>query len=85
MAESPKGKDGTHYVREQKGHSIIFHLIFGWFVLQIPAIYYTISKNHYWHAQACYTVHRYTRDSQLATANAPRFIIGGGHQWFIIV
>lgn len=47
--KSPRGKDGTQYVRQQKGHSIIFHLIFGWFVLQIPAIYYTISKDHYWH------------------------------------
>jgi hypothetical protein len=26
------------------------HLIFGIFVLWIPAIYYTISPNHYWHA-----------------------------------
>lgn len=37
------------YMREKKGHSLILHLVFGAFVLWIPAIYFTISKNHYWH------------------------------------
>lgn len=44
-----KGKDGAHYVRQQKGHSILFHIFFGWVLLWIPAIYYSISKDHYWH------------------------------------
>ena len=37
------------YVRQQKGHSILKHLIFGGFVLWIPTVYYTVSPNHYWH------------------------------------
>lgn len=49
--KSPKGKDGASYVRAQQGHSIIKHIFLcfvgvGFFT--IP--YYTISKNHYWHA-----------------------------------
>lgn len=32
-----------------KGHSILFHLFFGWILFYIPAIYYTFSKKHYWH------------------------------------
>jgi hypothetical protein len=48
--QPPRGKDGALYVRNQQGHSIIKHLLFGWVLLWIPAIYYTISKNHYWHA-----------------------------------
>lgn len=54
MAEEKKeakAKDGAQYVRQQKGHSLILH-IFLCFVLvgffTIP--YYTVSKNHYWHA-----------------------------------
>lgn len=43
-------KQKTIYTREQKGHSIIKHICFGWMALWIPAIYYTISPNHYWHA-----------------------------------
>ena len=38
-----------NYVREQKGHSIIKHLLFGWVAFYIPTIYYAISPNHYWH------------------------------------
>lgn len=48
--QPPRGRDGAQYVRNQQGHSIIKHLLFGWILLWIPAIYYTISKNHYWHA-----------------------------------
>lgn len=49
--EAPKGKDGAQYVRQQQGHSLIKHILLccvgiGFFT--IP--YYTISKNHYWHA-----------------------------------
>ena len=48
--------DGSHvtnqvqYVRQQKGHSLILHICLGWLLLWIPAIYFTFSKNHYWHA-----------------------------------
>lgn len=38
------------YTRQQKGHSITKHLLLGWIVLWIPAIYYSVSPNHYWHA-----------------------------------
>lgn len=44
-------QDNFNYVREQKGHSIIKHILLclvgvGFFT--IP--YYSISPNHYWHA-----------------------------------
>lgn len=42
-------RDGANYVREQKGHSIIKHLLLGVCVLWINVIYITISPNHYWH------------------------------------
>lgn len=32
-----------------KGHSIILHLLFGWILFYLPAVYYTLSKKHYWH------------------------------------
>ncbi|MEI2466987.1 hypothetical protein AB9M62_27390 [Bacillales bacterium AN1005] len=38
-----------HYVRQQKGHSAIKHILFGGLLLWIPSIYYAISKNHYYH------------------------------------
>jgi hypothetical protein len=38
------------YNRQQKGHSLILHLIFGGFLLYIPTIYYAVSPNHYFHA-----------------------------------
>lgn len=50
MSETLKGRDKAIYTREQKGHSIIKHVFLGVFVLWIPTIYYTFSKNHYWHA-----------------------------------
>lgn len=44
------GHDGAQYVRQQKGHSaIIGWLIIGPFTAFIVPIYWTISKNHYWH------------------------------------
>lgn len=48
---SPKGRDGAQYFRQQQGHSLIKHILLccvlvGFFT--IP--YYSISKNHYWHA-----------------------------------
>lgn len=46
-----KAKDGAMYVRQQKGHSLILHILLifiGVGMFTIP--YYSISKNHYWHA-----------------------------------
>ena len=52
MAESNgKANDGAQYVRQQKGHSLVLHILLcfvGVGLFTIP--YYTISKNHYWHA-----------------------------------
>jgi hypothetical protein len=39
----------ANVVRVQKGHSLVAHLLLGWVFLWIPAIYYTLSPNHYWH------------------------------------
>jgi hypothetical protein len=44
-----QARDRAQYTRPQTGHSILMHLLFGWLLLWIPAIYYTISPNHYWH------------------------------------
>lgn len=44
-----KARDKAQYVRQQKGHSLTLHLLFGALVLWIPAIYYSFSPNHYWH------------------------------------
>lgn len=46
----PKYSHVIQRTREQKGHSLILHLTLGAVVLWIPAIYYTVSPNHYWHA-----------------------------------
>ena len=44
------GRDGAQYVRQQKGHSWILHwLVLGMFNMWIVPIYYSVSKNHYWH------------------------------------
>jgi hypothetical protein len=40
----------TVYTRQQKGHSIILHLLLGCFILWINVIYISVSPNHYWHA-----------------------------------
>lgn len=45
QTERPK----ANYVRNQTGHSIVKHVLLGWLLLWIPAIYYTVSPNHYWH------------------------------------
>lgn len=50
QAQQLNGKDGANYVRQQKGHSAII----GWCIIGpltgfIVPIYWTISKNHYWH------------------------------------
>ncbi len=51
MSEVLQGKDGAQYVRNQKGHSLIKHILLcfvgvGFFT--IP--YISLSKGHYWHA-----------------------------------
>lgn len=48
-AISRKARDRAVYTRQQKGHSLTLHILLGAFVLWIPAIYYTVSPNHYWH------------------------------------
>lgn len=45
-----QARDRAQYTRVQKGHSLILHLTLGALVLWIPAIYYSVSPNHYWHA-----------------------------------
>jgi hypothetical protein len=42
--------DKAQYVRQQKGHSLVKHLLLGWLLLYIPTIYYAASPNHYFHA-----------------------------------
>lgn len=44
-----KGNDGAQYVRQQKGHSVLLAIFFGWVTLYILPIYWTVSKDHYWH------------------------------------
>lgn len=49
--EAPKGRDGAQYMRQQKGHSLIKHILLifvGVGIFTIP--YISLSKNHYWHA-----------------------------------
>ena len=46
-----QGRDNAQYVRIQKGHSLVIWILLSVFLI-IPAIwviYFTISKNHYWH------------------------------------
>jgi hypothetical protein len=45
-----QSRDRAQYNRQQTGHSLIKHLIFGIFLLYIPTIYYAVSPNHYFHA-----------------------------------
>jgi len=39
----------TEYVRNQKGHSALAAIFFGWITLYILPIYWLISPNHYYH------------------------------------
>lgn len=49
--EAPRGKDGAQYVRQQKGHSLTKHILLCFVLVGFVTIpYYSISKNHYWHA-----------------------------------
>jgi hypothetical protein len=50
MSDGLARKNEVSYVRQQKGHSIILHLLLGVFILWINVIVITVSKNHYWHA-----------------------------------
>lgn len=45
-----QGRDKAVYTRQQKGHSLTLWILFGGLLLWIPAIYYSVSPNHYWHA-----------------------------------
>jgi hypothetical protein len=38
------------YNRQQKGHSLVLHILFGGLLAYIPTIYYAVSPNHYFHA-----------------------------------
>jgi len=42
-------RDRAQYTRQQKGHSLVLHLTLGVFVMWIPAMYYSVSPNHFWH------------------------------------
>jgi hypothetical protein len=44
-----QSRDRSQYTRQQKGHSIVKHLLLGWVLAWIPTIYYAISPNHYFH------------------------------------
>ena len=49
--QPPVGRDGAQYFRQQKGHSLVKHILLvfvGVGLFTIP--YYSLSKNHYWHA-----------------------------------
>lgn len=51
MTDSLKGRDKAVYTRQQKGHSLTLHIILFFLVIGMFTIpYYSISKNHYWHA-----------------------------------
>lgn len=51
MTETLKGRDRAVYMRQQKGHSIIKHVLLVFVVVGMFTIpYYSLSKNHYWHA-----------------------------------
>lgn len=50
MSNVKQSRDRAQYTRQQKGHSLILHLIFGGILLYIPTIYYAVSPNHYYHA-----------------------------------
>lgn len=48
--KTSKEKTKAQYVREQKGHSLLLHILLCMVVVGFFTIpYYSISKNHYWH------------------------------------
>ena len=50
LTDPRKARDKAQYVRQQRGHSIIKHVLLGTFILWINVIYISASPNHYWHA-----------------------------------
>ena len=51
MSDGLTKKNEVSYVRQQKGHSLILHILLAFVLvgfITIPVI--SISKNHYWHA-----------------------------------
>jgi len=43
-------KDGTHYTRQQTGHSLTLHLLLMCVAIGFVTVpYYSFSPNHYWH------------------------------------
>jgi hypothetical protein len=50
LTDSRKARDKAVYTRQQKGHSLVKHVLLGIFVLWINVIYLSVSPNHYWHA-----------------------------------
>ncbi|QZD98650.1 membrane protein [Microbacterium phage Juicer] len=50
VSQGRQARDRAQFTRVQKGHSLILHLTLGALVLWIPAIYISVSPNHYWHA-----------------------------------
>ena len=44
-----QSRDRAQYVRQQKGHSLTMHLLFGVIVLWVNVLYISVSPNHYWH------------------------------------
>lgn len=45
-----QGRDGAQYVRQQQAHSLIKHLMIGFFCMWINVVYISMSPNHYWKA-----------------------------------
>ena len=51
MAHDKDSAKNTKYIRQQKGHSLILHILLVFVVVGMFTIpYYSISPNHYWHA-----------------------------------
>lgn len=51
MSDTLKGRDKAVYTRQQKGHSLVLHIFLAFLLVGLFTIpYYSISKNHYWHA-----------------------------------
>lgn len=50
-SQNLQGKDKALYVRQQQGHSLILHILLCCIAIGFFTIpYYSLSKNHYWHA-----------------------------------
>ena len=49
IGTGPTNNAPVVYTRQQKGHSVILALLFGWITLYILPIYWALSPNHYYH------------------------------------